>query len=62
MHMIVLEEMESWPTNPTLVASPEKFRDLARELERDEDEIALDQRLKRLATAPKPSGRQSERE
>ena len=31
----------------------DKFRDLARELECDEDEAAFDERLKRLATAPK---------
>lgn len=32
----------------------DKFRDLARELECDEDEDAFDERLKKLATAPKP--------
>lgn len=33
----------------------EKFADLARELECDEDEAAFDERLKKLAaTAPKP--------
>lgn len=32
----------------------DKFRDLARELECDEDEAAFDERLKKLATAPKP--------
>ena len=31
----------------------EKFADLARELECDEDEEAFDERLKKLATAPK---------
>jgi hypothetical protein len=31
----------------------DKFRDLARELECDEDEDAFDERLKKLATAPK---------
>ncbi|WP_394762283.1 hypothetical protein [Phenylobacterium sp.] len=31
----------------------EKFADLARELECDDDEAAFDERLKKLATAPK---------
>ena len=31
----------------------EKFRDLARELETDNDESRFDERLKRLATAPR---------
>jgi hypothetical protein len=31
----------------------EKFESLARELECDEDEVAFDERLKRVATAPK---------
>ena len=31
-----------------------KFADLARELECDDDEAAFDERLKKLATAPKP--------
>ncbi|MDB5443814.1 MAG: hypothetical protein JWP73_2190 [Phenylobacterium sp.] len=31
----------------------DKFRDLARELECDEDEEAFDERLKKLATMPK---------
>lgn len=31
----------------------DKFRDLARQLKTDDDEDAFDERLKRLATAPK---------
>ena len=31
----------------------EKFQELARELECDDDEAAFDERLKKLATAPK---------
>ena len=31
----------------------DKFRDLARELETDDDEARFDERLKRLATAPR---------
>ena len=33
----------------------DKFVDLARELECDDDEAAFDERLKKLATAPKPT-------
>ena len=32
----------------------DKFRDLARELECDDDEAAFDERLKKLATAKPP--------
>lgn len=39
------------PDDPRTQA--EKFADLARELECDEDEDAFDERLKKLATAPK---------
>ena len=35
-------------------AQVERFKDLARELECDEDEAAFDEKLKRLAKAPKP--------
>ena len=38
------------PQDPRTQA--EKFADLARELECDEDEAAFDERLKKLATAP----------
>ena len=31
----------------------QKFRDLARELETDDDEVRFDERLKRLAKAPR---------
>jgi len=37
----------------------DKFRDLARELECDDDEAAFDEKLKKLAKAP--SGRPQER-
>jgi hypothetical protein len=36
-------------------SQPDKFRDLARDLECDEDEAAFDERLKRLATATRPT-------
>jgi hypothetical protein len=44
-------------------AQVDKFRDLARELECDEDEGAFDERLRRIAGAPrnpkdKPDGEQ----
>jgi hypothetical protein len=32
----------------------DEFKELARELECDEDEDAFDERLRKLATAPKP--------
>lgn len=32
----------------------DKFRDLARELECDEDEAAFEDRVRKVATAPKP--------
>jgi hypothetical protein len=38
----------------------EKFADLARELECDDDEAAFDERLKKLATAP-PAPKADER-
>jgi len=38
---------------PKPKSQPEKFRDLARELECDEDEAAFDERLRKLATTPK---------
>ena len=38
----------------------EKFADLARELECDEDEAAFDERLKKLATAPTPDAKPRE--
>jgi hypothetical protein len=42
------------PQDPRTQA--EKFADLARELECDDDEAAFDERLKKLATAVKPTG------
>jgi hypothetical protein len=42
-------------TDPDPRPQADKFRDLARELECDEDEDAFDQRLRKLAKAdPKP--------
>lgn len=38
----------------------QKFADLARELECDEDEDAFDERLKKLATSKKPAEKNSE--
>lgn len=32
----------------------DKFRDMARELESDEDEAAFEEKVRRVATAPKP--------
>jgi len=32
----------------------DKFRDMARELERDEDEAAFKDKVRKVATAPKP--------
>lgn len=32
----------------------DKFRDMARELEADEDEAAFEEKVRRVATAPKP--------
>lgn len=36
----------------------EKFRDMARELEADEDEAAFEERVRRVATAPKPESKE----
>ena len=33
---------------------PDKFRDLARELECDEDEAAFEEKVRKVATTPKP--------
>ena len=33
----------------------DKFRDLARELECDEDEVAFEEKVRKVATAPKPN-------
>lgn len=35
-------------------SQPDKFRDLARELECDEDEAAFEDKVRRVASAPKP--------
>jgi hypothetical protein len=36
----------------------DKFKELARELEADEDEAHWDERLKKVAKAPKPTDRE----
>jgi len=36
----------------------DKFRDLARELECDEDEAAFEEKVRKVATAPKPESDQ----
>ncbi len=36
-------------------SQPDKFRDLARELECDEDEAAFEDKVRRVATTPKPN-------
>ena len=38
----------------------DKFRNLARQLETDDDEARFDERLKKLATAPKPAPKPEE--
>jgi hypothetical protein len=38
----------------------DKFKDLAREVECDDDEEAFDERLKKLATVPKPEPTKSD--
>jgi len=46
-----------WPVaagKSATTAQIDKFRDLARELEADEDEEAFKAKLKKVATAPKP--------
>jgi hypothetical protein len=35
-------------------AQADKFRDMARELECDEDEAAFEDKVRKVATAPKP--------
>ena len=37
----------------------DKFRELARELECDEDEAAFEEKVRRVATAPKPDEEQN---
>jgi hypothetical protein len=44
------------PTNPDAHnTQADKFRQLARELECDEDEAAFEDKVRRVATAPKPA-------
>lgn len=40
--------------DPAPKTQSDKFRDLARELECDEDETAFDERLRKIATAQQP--------
>ena len=35
-------------------SQPDKFRELARELECDEDEAAFEEKVRKVASAPKP--------
>lgn len=35
----------------------DKFRNMARELEADEDEAAFEEKVRRVATAPKPDSK-----
>lgn len=46
---------------PTPKPQIDKFRDLARELECDDDEAAFDERLKKLAKAPRDAYAELER-
>lgn len=39
-----------------------KFRDLARELECDEDEAAFEDKVRKVVAAPKPDAKESERQ
>ncbi len=48
----IILDMEK-PMDDDAKSQAEKFQDLARELECDEDEAAFDERLRRLVTAPK---------
>lgn len=45
-----------------MIEAPEpqsdKFRDMARELECDEDEAAFEEKVRKVATAPKPEEEQ----
>jgi hypothetical protein len=58
--------MKNRPTNPNSAHGTaklpqlDKFRDLARELECDEDEAAFDERLKKMAKA-EPSSQEPKR-
>lgn len=38
----------------------DKFRDLARELECDEDEAAFEEKVRKIANAPKPEAERDE--
>lgn len=56
--VFVCAQMNDKPTKPQL----DKFRDLARELEADEDEAAFEERVRRIAQSqpPKPEKPASE--
>ncbi|MBA4809259.1 hypothetical protein [Brevundimonas sp.] len=40
-----------------MTAQSDKFRDMARELEADEDEAAFEEKVRRVAAAPKPESK-----
>lgn len=42
------------PDNKADESQIDKFRQLARELEADEDEAAFEEKVRRVATAPRP--------
>jgi len=42
------------PDNKADESQIDKFRQLAREIESDEDEAAFEEKVRRVATAPKP--------
>jgi hypothetical protein len=42
------------PSNSDTRSQADKIRDMARELEWDDDEARFDERLRKIATAPKP--------
>jgi hypothetical protein len=49
------------PNGETQITQKQKFEELARELECDEDEAAFDEALKRIARAPKPEPQSDDR-
>jgi hypothetical protein len=51
--MLVSHGAEDMTDDPKSSQS-DKFRNLARELECDEDEAAFDEKVRKVATAPKP--------
>ena len=51
----MIETMATKPEPPEPDSQIQKFRALAREIECDDDEAAFDERLRKIATAPKAS-------